>query len=1202
VTATYTAVLDPGARGMLANSATASSATSDPDGTDNTGSTSSPISVVADIEVAKLAPASPPVPGGGPSRWTITVVNRGPSTADSVVIADTPAGGTVVAAGTTVGTCVTSPSVSCALGNLAVAAPVTILVDVDYPASLVGLVGNTATATAAGYVTDPDPADNASTATITAAPSADVTIAKTITPNIAVVAGTSATYQLTVSNNGPSDAVDVVLTDALPAAATGIVVPSGCTLAAPTLTCAIGTIAPGASRLIEVAFTAAAGSVAGDLDNTADVTSATPDPSLGSNSSTVVTGVLAVADLEASKSVSAGPYVAGGAPVTYTLGVTNRGPSNADDVTVSDTFDAGLRLLTPLPAGCAALGNAVTCSAGTLAPGASASYPIVVEIRADVPAGPIVNTSTVSSSDPDPAPETNVASVAVDVERTTGITLAKTAPAAVTAGTLVTWTITGSVDGPSTAEAASLSDTLPAGFTPTGATLTITTTTGTVPGTCTISGQTVSCPLGTLPVGATFELAIATDVDPVQALGSYANTASFSTITPGGNTTAVRSIDVTRTAPIQITKQRIGTDPTLAGTAVDWTITITNPGPSTATDVHVDDLAPAGYVISALEPSQGGCAIATGCDLGTIPVAGSATITVRGTVDPAQPAGTITNTATAAGSEMSTPVSNTAVATIDREASLRFTKVASTVAAVAGEPLTWTLTVTNDGPSTSEGVVVTDVIPVAMPSPSVVASLGSFSGSTWTIGTLAVGESATLTITGEIDPAYLGTDVVNGATLVSATPNPGQTATSATSAVTRRADLSVRLTTPPEVVAGGPITFTIDVTNAGPSDAQTITVTFPVPAGVTLADLPPGCTLAVGVVTCVLALIADGATSTITLTGTVAADRTDAIVASVGVGSATADPDPADNTTSTTAGVAAQYDLAITKSVDDGSIAYYATATFTLSVVNNGPSFARDVVVTDVLPAGLTLVSASPGCTGTTTLTCTVGELAPGARAAVTITVRGTEPGERTNCATTGGRTQQALTQALVSETDIATGNDRACVALTIEPAAEVTVTKTASVTSAVSGDTVEWTVTVRNAGPSAATDVVVTESPSASMTIVSATPSLGSFDPATRRWTIASLAAGASATLTVRTAITAAGTASNAVSVATATPDAAAARQGRPGQPAVAETSAQVVVAPRSTPPTGSSSRTLAGLAALLLLSGLFAVGGTRRRSAPGQ
>jgi hypothetical protein len=52
-----------------------------------------------------------------------------------------------------------------------------------------------------------------------------------------------------------------------------------------------------------------------------------------------------------------------------------------------------------------------------------------------------------------------------------------------------------------------------------------------------------------------------------------------------------------------------------------------------------------------------------------------------------------------------------------------------------------------------------------------------------------------------------------------------------------------------------------------------------VPAGVTLADLPSGCTLAAGVVTCVLALIADGATSTITLNGTVAADRTDAIVA-----------------------------------------------------------------------------------------------------------------------------------------------------------------------------------------------------------------------------------------------------------------------------------------------------------------------------------
>jgi hypothetical protein len=96
----------------------------------------------------------------------------------------------------------------------------------------------------------------------------------------------------------------------------------------------------------------------------------------------------------------------------------------------------------------------------------------------------------------------------------------------------------------------------------------------------------------------------------------------------------------------------------------------------------------------------------------------------------------------------------------------------------------------------------------------------------------------------------------------------------------------------------------------------------------------------------------------------------------------------------------------------------------------------------------------------------------------------------------------------------------------------------------------------------------------------------------------LAFLAAGASATLTVRTTVTVAGTASNAVSVASASQDAVSACEGRPGQPLSAPSAAQVVVAQRMTPVTGSSALQLAGFANLLTLAGLAAVGGSRRRA----
>jgi uncharacterized repeat protein (TIGR01451 family) len=77
---------------------------------------------------------------------------------------------------------------------------------------------------------------------------------------------------------------------------------------------------------------------------------------------------------------------------------------------------------------------------------------------------------------------------------------------------------------------------------------------------------------------------------------------------------------------------------------------------------------------------------------------------------------------------------------------------------------------------------------------------------------------------------------------------------------------------------------------------------------------------------------------------------------------------------------------------------------YTITVTNDGPDAATNVVVIDTLPAGVTFVSATPSqgnCSGTTTITCTLGTINSGANATITITVTApTSTGTVSNTAT----------------------------------------------------------------------------------------------------------------------------------------------------------------------------------------------------------
>ena len=87
---------------------------------------------------------------------------------------------------------------------------------------------------------------------------------------------------------------------------------------------------------------------------------------------------------------------------------------------------------------------------------------------------------------------------------------------------------------------------------------------------------------------------------------------------------------------------------------------------------------------------------------------------------------------------------------------------------------------------------------------------------------------------------------------------------------------------------------------------------------------------------------------------------------------------------------AALVDIVVNQSDSPDPVPSGGTLTYTINVDNNGPDDATGVVLTDTIPAGTTFVSRATTkgtCLGTTTITCSIGALANGERATVTIVV-----------------------------------------------------------------------------------------------------------------------------------------------------------------------------------------------------------------------
>jgi uncharacterized repeat protein (TIGR01451 family) len=232
--------------------------------------------------------------------------------------------------------------------------------------SAAGFLANTATATPQGGAVDPTPANASSTVNVPVVPTADLSIAKAAGGATATSGGTL-TYTITAGNAGPSAVTDAVVSDAFPA---GLACSWTCA-AAGGAACTPGPVAgdladlpdlpPGATATY-TATCAIAPTTQGQVCNAATVAApaGVTDPTPGNDATEPVCVEVNPIQADLGVAKNGPPQAIVGAPINYSIVVTNAGPGGVEGALVTDLFSAALAGASWT---CAAAGGA-SCPAG----------------------------------------------------------------------------------------------------------------------------------------------------------------------------------------------------------------------------------------------------------------------------------------------------------------------------------------------------------------------------------------------------------------------------------------------------------------------------------------------------------------------------------------------------------------------------------------------------------------------------------------------------------------------------------------------------------------------------------------------------------------------------------------------------------------------------------------------------------------------
>lgn len=827
--------------GTLSTNASISSTTADGDLSNNSASADVTVVAGTDLQMVKTV-SSDPVIGGQPVTFSLQVNNLGPHPASGITVNDTiPTGFTAI---TTTGTnaadwscAITGQQVQCTRAALPVGSASPILINATAPDNASIATTGTPASNSANVTStsqEANASNNASTVNFTLRrDGVDMRpINLTRSPN-PVAQGSEVITTFNVRNDGPRVATGTIrATFQLAAGETFVPLGSGgsgwtCSHSSGLVTCeragpvAVGTSTP---RITIISVATATGL----LDGTACVSQGAGlqpiegeinPPNDCSNQGVTSTG--ASANLSLAKSVGPTTLTTAQDTLTYSLTVTNNGPSDAGNVQLTDpiptyaaaytfgsfTRDATLVTVTNPAGATCSVGATVTCDWTSFPNGAVRT--VIITVRRPMLAGAFTNTANVFSStvgDPDRSNNTAFANVTVDAVVDVALTQKTAVPNPVKAGVNLSYTIQARNLGPSPASNVSVTDT----FTSIPGGITFVSATASNSGTCGALNTTtnaITCDFGTVESTGVRTMTVVVRPNYMAAPPSprtFANTANVTTTsaeTTSANNSQNYTVDI---LPAEIDlkieetdlRDPVGFDPTAPATnLIVYRVDVTNNGPSFASNVQFTDrwsppsvgktltfmcdLASATANSNCASPPVGSNICSNASPTVTCPVgvlAANATSTrylvYRVDVSPASSGDTFRKDAAVTADEPETLAANNAVielTTVRMLADMQaVSKTASSPAVNVNEGFNFVVLVRNNGPSLAVAARLTDTLPPGMvltatPTSSVGSCTGVAGGNgvTCAFGDLGNGATASVTIPVRITTFPSGGTITN---------------------------------------------------------------------------------------------------------------------------------------------------------------------------------------------------------------------------------------------------------------------------------------------------------------------------------------------------------------------------------------------------------------------------------------------------------
>ena len=811
-------------------------------------------------------------------------------------------------------------------------------------------------ATVKSQTADPDLSNNISTLETIINPSANLSVVKSGSPN-PVEIGSILTYTVTATNAGPNSATNVVITDVMPQEILNPVfsTDNGISWNPWEDNLSLTTLLAGETINILIQGTISA-TISESVTNDITIISDTFDPDLTNNHYVAQTVIdvpeLLEADLAINK-VSLPANAIFGEEVTYYLTVTNNGPDAADNVILVDTAPSFLlNQLFSIDEGLTWQAWNGRIHLGSLANGAI-SLILVKGILSSAATATLINTAYIFSSTPDPDQSNNQITIETPTSGSADVIITKTSLInPVEAGEQITYQLTVKNVGPSFAYDVLLSDLLPTE---------ISDISYSNNGGLNWTSWSGDYNLAFLAANGSFTILIRGLVSP-SASNTLDNQAIVTSITYDPDLTNNQSQVITlvnEAADLAITK----TSETIikAGDVVIYRLQIDNFGPSNAENVVITDIISRRIFNPeySLDEGLNWVAWSGSINLGTVDANVTVILLIRGTVD-LKAFGQITNLAIVA-SDVSDPnpannISSMNIDIIRQEADLSITKSASSLAIRAGDQISYTLNIKNNGPDEALDTIITDQIPLmitdVMYSINGGGILQPWTGS-YEAENLAVGETISLLIIGTVSTDFSG-KIANISRVSSKTFDPDLSNNSGeinVSVSPQTADLAILktvLTDDPKPEQ--PLTYQLNIINNGPNTANNVVVTDSLPQGLddTKFSTNNGTTWNKWEGSYSFPELLANSSQLILIQGIISNNYIGAINNLAIVNSDTFDPYFLNNISHTTTNIPqSAADLLIKKESNFSKAKLGEQITYTITINNLGPDNARNVILYD---------------------------------------------------------------------------------------------------------------------------------------------------------------------------------------------------------------------------------------------------------------